>query len=144
MPLGRGVTYEAAIEAAELLAELITEPPAPLIDQNDDCHAIYDLWRNTAYQNYQDDMDGCGLIGGAIDGGGLLATVGAGIGGIFGNLPGAGIGAVIGAIVGGTGGAINGVAGCVADAKRDYRKQYRKDWACLQECLATGDWDCGF
>ncbi len=145
MPLGRGVTLSDADYAAFELAEEILPGPS-LIDTAEDCATIYNNRRQTAGDDYQDDIDGCRGILNRLRGAGLGAaggaTVGAGIGSI---VPVVGTGTVAGvlAVAGGVGGFFYSNAHCVDDAKRDYRKRYRRDWDCYQECLLTGSWNCG-
>lgn len=149
-PVGRGVFLQDAQDAAELLAEEILPPPGLLADQNDNCHGIFNSWRQLAFQDYQDDMDDCGFIGGLVAGGlagaGGLGAFGGGVGFFFGSAPGAAagtaIGAVLGGIGGGIGGAVYGMTECISDAKKDYRQTYRRHVACLNACMSTGNWSC--
>ncbi len=143
MPLGRGVNLDAAIQAAETLGEEIFGPPSLIIEEGDDCRALYDMWSQTNYNNYADEIDGSSGVGSAVAGASALGTAGGSVGFLFGGPFGAAVGGIVGSITGGVGGLIHGVTTSVDDVKREYRKRYRNLWTCYQACLLTGDWDCG-
>lgn len=96
-PLGRGTTIAAAEAAAEQLASEIVAPPAPLTIDHADCMSIYLLRRDTAFNDYQIDMNACG--GGGLGSGIGGAAVGVGIG-IYWGPGGAAAGAAVVGVIG--------------------------------------------
>lgn len=141
MPMGRGVSLEAADSAAEAIATGGFPVTVPRADQVDDCWAIYSSRRNNAAQDYFDDVDDCSALGGAVAGGVSGLATGSIIGSIF-PVIGTKIGAGVGLVTGAIGGGIWGKQDCIDDAKDDYNRRYRNDWRCYQLCVHNGNWGC--
>lgn len=150
MPVGRGVLLQDAQDAAQALSDEILPPPGLLADQNDNCLGIYDAWRQLAFQDYQDDIDDCGFIGGMVGGATAGGAVGGTVGSIIGVFTGPGVivvgggTAIVCGIIGGIGGGIYGMTDCISDAKKGYRQQYNRHLACLLACRSTGTWSCNY
>jgi hypothetical protein len=138
-PLGRGTTIAAAEGAAEQLASEISAPPAPLTIDHDDCMSIYLLRRDTAFNDYQIDMNACG--GGGLGGGIGGAAVGVGIG-IYWGPDGAAAGAAVVGVIGAAIERVTGRASCIQDVKDAYNKRNVRDWNCLQQYLIANEWSC--